>query len=136
MAIVGTDSCRMHAGKSGELAKAAGRAAVEAAETRKFIDLSADAVTDPVEELAKLAGVVKSFAERLTGRIEELNDLVLTTDTGGDSGRFAPASMATINTTYVPPSAARERTKPALKSVKRRLCSAMSTPASATGCVA
>ncbi len=87
LAISGLDVCRMHGGKSGEELRAAGAAEKEAQETRKFIDLRVDAVTDPVDELAKLAGVVKNFAEKLTGRIEELSDLTLKTESGSEQVR-------------------------------------------------
>jgi len=74
--VAGLDVCRKHGGKSLEELRADGRRrAAEAQASRELARLDVPPVTNPLDELARLAGQAVAWKDQMAGKVNELTGL-------------------------------------------------------------
>ncbi len=100
-AIAGLDACRMHSGLSLADAKARGQANIRAAELRRELyDPHAPAITDPMGELARFGGQLGKMVDVLGGRVNALESLDITTDSGAQQVRAVVGLFRDVQREY------------------------------------
>jgi P27 family predicted phage terminase small subunit len=86
--VAGLDVCRKHGGKTiGELRADGRTAALEAQAARELAHLDVPPVTDPLTELARLAGQAVAWKDSMAAKVNELTSLRYESFGGGEQLR-------------------------------------------------
>jgi hypothetical protein len=83
----GRGPCKLHGGSAPQVTRTAKQALVEFHATRQLANLDVAPVTDPLTELAKLAGQVIAWRDILAEQVNQLTSIRYEAETGGEQLR-------------------------------------------------